>query len=121
MTGGEFPAAILAALATTPVGSNVFPMVGPDQQDAPFVVYSGVGSAPENTLANGLPIENERIQIDVWSRSYAEARTLGATVRAAILAIPAPISVFLISEFESFDPNVKMFRRVQDYSFFLPR
>jgi hypothetical protein len=40
------------------------------------VVYARVSSAPENTLADGAPIENTRLQVDCFDTTYAAAVAL---------------------------------------------
>jgi hypothetical protein len=115
-----FPDAIYAALSPT-LGNKIYPNVAPDGTTTPYAVYGGVGTAPELTLANGIPIDCERIQIDVWGSTYLEARSIAGTIKAALLATPYPIGVILKTETDGYEPDVKLHRVIQEYSFWNPR
>ena len=64
-------------------GGRVFPNVAPNNVAKPYVVYSRVASTPENTLADGVPVENTRIQIDCLDTTYAAVISLAEAVKAA--------------------------------------
>ena len=80
-----FYTTMLAAL--NPIFANqVFPQIAPDNQQAPFAVYQIIASAPSNTLNNGIPIENDLYQVDIYSTTFLEAQSLAASARAAVMA-----------------------------------
>ena len=56
------------------VGGRCYPLTSPDQPIAPYAIYMQVSNAPEVTIASAVPIENTRIQIDVFSKTYSEAQ-----------------------------------------------
>jgi len=115
------PKAVVAAL--TPIfGVNVYPKIAPDGTLPPFAIYGGVGHTPEVTLSDGIPIESERVQIDVYAEGYLEARTLAQSAIDAMLAIAAPIVVVpLETKQEVFDGEVKLYRSTQDFNIWQPR
>ena len=68
------------------VGGRVFPNVAPNNVQKPYVVYMRVASQPENTLADGIPVENTRMQIDCFDTTYAAVTTLAENIKAALRA-----------------------------------
>ena len=70
---------LTAALPTVPI----YPVIGIQGTALPYIVYSRVISPVENVLAgNGTPpINQTRMQIDVYAQSYASAQ---ATARARV-------------------------------------
>lgn len=112
--------AIYSALASTFAGA-VYPSVAPDQAAAPYAVYFRVGSAPQNTLNNGQPVRNDRYQIDSWASNYDQAHQLAGAIELAMLAIPYPIGVVLLTEADQYETDVKLHRVIQDYSIWSPR
>jgi len=114
------PEAIFKALAPI-FADKVFPGLAPDSCAPPYAIYDRIASAPENTLANGISIQNERYQIDVWAYTKAECLTLAGHAQAAMRAIPYPLAVSLIMATDQAEPDVKMFRAIQDFSIWHPR
>lgn len=48
------------------LGDRMYPTVAPKGTRAPYLVWSGMGSTPENQLDCGATNENSRIQFVVW-------------------------------------------------------
>ena len=120
MSSALVPVAIVAAL--TPVfGAKVYPKVAPDGTLPPFAIYGGISTTPEVTLSDGIPIDSERVQIDIYAEGYLECRTLSQSVIDAMLAIAQPLSVVPLTEEEVFDGEVKLYRHTQDYNIWQPR
>ena len=71
------------------VGGRVFPNVAPNNVQKPYVVYMRVASQPENTLADGIPVENTRMQIDCFDTTYAAVTTLAENIKAAVVSLPS--------------------------------
>jgi hypothetical protein len=74
----------LAALLGPLVSMRVYPLVAPDSPVTPYIVYQNIANSPENTLADGVPINNTRMQIDVYDKTYAGVKALAASVVAAM-------------------------------------
>src|SRR5574340_121579 len=96
------------------VAGRVYPSVAPDGAVAPFIVYQRVGSSPENTLADGQPVQQTRMQIDAYATTYAAAQTLAQQIEAAMTA--APVSGIQIMDMDGYEADVKLHRVTQDYS-----
>ena len=78
------------------------------------MVYARVSSAPENTLADGAPIENTRLQVDCFDTTYAAAVVLAETVKAAIKS--SAITHVLLLEQDQFEPEALLHRVILDFS-----
>ena len=95
-------------------GGRVFPNIAPSNVQKPYVVYARVSSAPENTLADGAPIENTRLQVDCFDTTYAAAVALAETVKAAIKS--SAITHVLLLEQDQFEPEALLHRVILDFS-----
>ena len=78
------------------------------------MVYARVSNAPENTLADGAPIENTRLQVDCFDTTYAAAVALAETVKAAIKS--SAITHVLLLEQDQFEPEALLHRVILDFS-----
>jgi len=95
-------------------GGRVYAMIAPDTPTAPFIVYQNIANKPEVTLANGTPINNTRIQIDAYAKTYAGAKALADLVTAAMAA--ASFTSIPILNTDGYEPETKLFRMIQDFS-----
>jgi hypothetical protein len=109
---------VLAALDSVfaPGAEKVFPNTVPADIAPPYAVYAVVGSAPENTLAQGVSIDNDRYQVDVYAKTKAEVLTLARAVRAAMLSIAWPVSVIFLSRTDVYEADVKLHRALCEFS-----
>lgn len=96
------------------VGGRVYPLIAPDKPTTPFIVYQNVANSPENTLADGVPINNTRIQLDCYASSYAAVKALAASLQAA-MAAAAFTNIQLMNQ-DLYEPDVKLYRVQFDYS-----
>jgi hypothetical protein len=112
--------AMLAALSPL-VSGHVYPQIAPDQLPPPYIVYQDVASAPENTLNDGIAIENDRFQVDVFALDYISAHDLADAARVAMLGIAAPIKVVYLTQSGVFEPDLKLHRVMQEFSVWQPR
>lgn len=114
---------VLTALETAfaPVTGRVFPQVAPADTTPPYAVYGIVGAAPENTLNDGVTMDNWRYQVDVYSGTYAEAQSLAKKVRDAMVAIALPVSVVFLSQVDVYEDAVMWHRAICDFSIWQPR
>ena len=59
------------------VGNRVYPDVAPSNALAPYITYQEVGGAAVNFLLQEVPNKaNSRFQINVWSKTRSEAKTI---------------------------------------------
>lgn len=122
MSGASVPAqqAVKAALAGV-LPNAVFPVIAPDSTPANYCVYQMVASAPENTLNNGVALENDRYQVDIYAPDYITAHDLADAARAALVAIGSPFAVVFLMQADHFEADIRLHRVVQEYSIWQPR
>jgi hypothetical protein len=104
---------IFTALSSV-AGERVFPNNAPNNVQKPYVVYARVSSAPENTLADGAPLENTRLQVDCFDTTYAAAVALAEAVKAAMKS--SAITHILLLEQDQFEPDASLHRVILDFS-----
>ncbi|NBO83691.1 MAG: DUF3168 domain-containing protein [Betaproteobacteria bacterium] len=104
---------LFTALSTV-AGGRVFPNVAPNNVTRPYVVYARVASTPENTLADGAPVENTRFQIDCFDATYAAAVALAEAVKTAMKA--SSLTNLLLLEQDQFEPDALLHRVILDFS-----
>jgi len=96
------------------VSGRVYPAVAPNNVTVPYIVYLRVASTPENTLADGQPIQQTRLQVDVYDKTYLGAQTLAEQVKTALTA--PPVNAVQILEQDQYEPDVRLHRVIHDYS-----
>lgn len=104
--------AVLAAL----VGEKVFALVIPQGTRLPCITFQRVSGNPQNCLHGHSGLEDIDLAIDVWARSYAEAKAVAKAVRAAMPPAGDPISARLISDHDQYESDTKYFRVSMDYA-----
>ena len=103
---------LLAAITAT--GGRVYPGVMPAVPTVPFMVYERISAVPQNSMSETASLINSRFQIDVYSRSYAEAQTVGDAVIAAMNAWSVQ-NVRLLSR-DLFDFETRLYGLSFDFS-----
>jgi len=71
--------ALIALLLADPtiaalVGNSVFPVARPEGSTLPAIVLHRIGGAPLNADDGEVGLENARMQIDCWTRTYTEEK-----------------------------------------------
>lgn len=80
----------------------------------PYVVYLRIVSTVNNNLSGPSNLQNTRVQIDVFDRTYSNAAALAEQVQAAMgAAFPTCIQV---SSFDVYEDPIKAFRISADFS-----
>lgn len=101
---------IQAAIAG--VVGNCYPITSPEKPTIPYAVYMQVSNAPEVSMESQVPIENTRLQVDVFAKTYAQVQTLADQIRSAMLAL----NVTPLSAGDLYESEVKLYRVTQDFS-----
>lgn len=94
------------------VVGKCYPMVAPEKPAVPYAVYFQVANAPEVTVATEVPIENTRVQVDVYAKTYSQVQTLADGIRSAMLGLKA---VPILAQ-DLYEDEVKLYRVTQDFS-----
>lgn len=79
------------------IGVKVYPDVAPSGAATPYVTYQAVGGQDVNDVSGPADLENQRMQISVWSPTRAATVSTMRSARAALVAagalpIGAPVS-----------------------------
>ncbi|MFA5170423.1 MAG: DUF3168 domain-containing protein [Sulfuriferula sp.] len=104
----------LQATLSTLVGGRVYPLVAPDSPVKPYIIYQNIANSPNNTLADGVPINNTRMQIDCYDVTYAGVKNLAAGIIAAMAT--ASFTNILTMNQDLFEPDPKLYRIQHDFS-----
>lgn len=96
------------------VGGRVFPSVLPLDHVFPAMVYSTVGVDPHNTICGSADAEEVRIQLDIYAKTLAEILTLRSMAIAAVEG--AFESVIRTNDFDGYESDTKLFRRIIEFS-----
>lgn len=122
---GKVIKTLLAANAdfTALVGTKVYPQRAPQNTDYPYCVYSIISSIPVDTKDRPASLDAVRVQIDIFSNTYAEAQALTGYLRTAIDAKTGTISgvkvdgILYITEEDLYSEDQDVFGKSSDYSF----
>lgn len=90
------------------------PMVAPQNTEYPYATYQRVANTVNNVLSGPPSVDNVRIQIDVWARSYADAQALAQSIIAAMQAWS--VQNVLISNYDLYEQDVQVFRVLLEFS-----
>lgn len=104
---------VYAILAPLTVG-GAWPLVAAQGVAVPYIIYSDVISATENTLQGATDLQNSRMQLDGYAGSYAAMKALGRVIDTA-MASSSLINVKL-SEQNFFEADTRLYRVSLDYS-----
>lgn len=104
---------IQAALAPCATG-GAHQDIAPQGTQAPYIVWTEIVSATNNSLDGASNIQNARVQVDVYAKTQADRRTAANAVKTAMAAIAS--QNVQISSQNQYEPDVKLFRAILDYS-----
>lgn len=116
-------AAIFARLASaTSAGTRVYPHILPQSPTYPAVTYQQVSAVRTHAMGNTGPVVRVRMQVNLWGRTYAEARTLASETLARLgrfadtIGTTRVLDVLLDNEFDTYESETQTRRVVQDYT-----
>jgi len=69
------------------LGYPVYPVVLPQGTTYPAITYQVVYDGTEQSLNGGVYARSVRVQVDVWAKSYGEAKSLKDLVVAKIIEL----------------------------------
>lgn len=95
------------------VGGRVYPMTAPDKPTTPYITYQNIANSPENTLT-GVPVNNTRMQVDCFDKTYSGVKTLAANVVTAMQA--ASYANVQTMNQDIYEAEVKLYRVQFDFS-----
>src|SRR4051812_8690627 len=68
------------------VGKNVFPLVRPMTFPPPAATLQRIAGTPQNSLRGDSGLQYDRVQLDAWGLSLADAQAVADACRKAINA-----------------------------------
>lgn len=101
---------VLAAL----VNGASYPNLAVQDAVAPYIVYQRITSVTHNNLLGPSDLQNTRVQIDVYDKTYVGVQQIAAAVRAAMQS--APFTNLQLSEQDFYEVDVRLHRVTLDYS-----
>ena len=99
-------------VAVAGVVGRCYPLTVPEKPVAPYAIYMQVSNTPEVTMENTIPVESTRVQVDVFSKTYAEVQDLSDQIRSVMMSLGA----IPLSAGDLYEGEVKLYRVTQDFS-----
>jgi hypothetical protein len=111
----------LSTLLQPLAAGGAAPSVQIENNTYPYIVYRRLVSPAHNTLSgNGNPVIYQTLfEISSWGYSYSDAVNTAAAVTAAMQGWTisgVPVQNILQHETDLYEPDVKLFRVVQEFS-----
>jgi hypothetical protein len=108
--------ASVTAIVGTGTSARISPLIKSQNITLPAVTLQRTSTTPTNSLGS-IPhtgLDQTRVQVDCWADSYAGARALSATCRAALQTAGHPC----VGEFDAYDPETDpgVYRLTLDFS-----
>jgi hypothetical protein len=106
-----------SAPVTAEVGTRIYPVFRPQGSALPAVVYTEISTTPSDTKSGPSDVDAVRVQIDVFSATYAQA------VRAVLDKYMGTAGGVVVdgvrfeNENQTVDPTEEIYRRSADYLF----
>ena len=109
----------LVTLAAPYLAGGLHPNVAPQNGARPYGVYTSVVSPTQNTLSDGVRIQQDIFQVDVWDVTYQGALAAGEGLAAALQAAfdAGTISGVQRSRRGRYDPEARLHGFVYEFSF----
>lgn len=102
---------VAASGVTDLVGQRISPATRDQAETLPNVTLELVTLVPQNHL-NGAPtLDANRVQVDSWATTYAEAQAVADACRAALVAA----GLVMESASGGFDSDAEQYRVTQDF------
>jgi hypothetical protein len=106
------------ATITALVSQRIYPLKLPQGATLPAITYQTIFGVPAVSHDGDADIGRRRIQIDCWSRSYAESLNIASAVRAATSGYRGPmgsdpyVNARVITEMDMPEPELSIWRRM---------
>lgn len=109
---------LAACLLASPVlaGMKVRAEIAKAGDSPPYIVHTQYAGTRVSSLAGDSGLANPKFQVDVYALTKAQSTTLKAAIRIAVLAEPM-LGATLINEGSAYEPETKLYRSRQDFSF----
>lgn len=115
-------AEVVAGRLATVAGGRVYPLKLPDQPQFPAVTYQQISAVRTHAMGKDAPLIRVRMQVNVWGKTYAEARATAGAVANRLsrfrgtVGATRVLDVLLDNELETYESDNGTRRVIQDYS-----
>lgn len=96
------------------VSNQVYPILAPQGVTGSYITYHNIINSPENTLSDGISINNTRMQLDCWADDYSTVKALANAVATTMEA--ASFTNIQRSSQDGYESVVKKYRVILEYS-----
>lgn len=96
------------------IAGRIFPLLRPQGESLPALVYERISTDPVNSLQGSSGLDGVQLRLTSWAPSYKTAQQLATAVRAAMAAAPGFKSVYQAQQ-DSYDKDVGQYGVVQEY------
>lgn len=97
----------------TDAGLRVYALLADQGSAFPRVTYQRISNVPTTDFQGRSNLDQVRVQVDSWGKSYGEVKALAQQVRDAMEA--AEFKALLTNDFDDYEPETRLFRVRQDY------
>ena len=104
----------LQAVLAPIVAGRSYPNLAAQDAAAPYIVYQRVVSVTNNNLLSASDLQNTRVQIDAYAKTYANVQQIAASVRLAMQG--AGFITVPLSEQAFYEIDVRLHRVSLAYS-----
>ena len=112
----------LVTMAAPILAGSLHPNCAPQHGARPYGVYTNVVSPTHNTLSDGVPIQQDIFQVDVWHDTYQGALAAGNAFAAALQAAfdAGTLAGVQRSRRGRYDPETGLHGFLYEFSFWHP-
>ena len=103
------------------ITTRVYPVALPQSPTYPLILYTKITGMRDHHLRGPSGHAHPRLQIESWSKSYSEAKTLAAAIRKALDGYSGTASGTVIrsclieSERDIFESEIEVYRVTSDW------
>ena len=100
---------------TATMANRIYPVRAPQTVQSPYAVYQRISGGQHSGMDGYLTLENPRIQIDVYSTSYSQVKTLTESIQTQ-MATSTGFKNVLINDTDLFEDELNIYRVTMDFS-----
>ena len=100
---------------TATMANRIFPNRAPQTVANPYAVYQRISGGQQSGLSGYLTLENPRIQIDVYSTSYSQVKTLADAIQTQ-MNTSTSFKNTLINDTDLYEDELNLHRVTMDFS-----
>jgi hypothetical protein len=84
METGLYSYLISKTAITALVATRIYPLIAPEGAAYPFLIYQRISTQHEHNMAGSSGLATATVQLDAYSDTYAEAKSIGNAIRTAL-------------------------------------